>query len=150
YGTSRVIKKSAKPNGSMATRLATKLDLITAAVAPIAENTSTGPTISTDRYCPKRCDSPRGCWMRQMKLKLSSTFWMSEITVNRRKPTPTDPSTPTLMLSTKPMTLCEISTDCGPSGSSRRSSKGSSMLWTPSALSTENASASSGTTDSSD
>ena len=119
------------------------------AVSPSAENASTGPTISTARYSPNRCGRPRSRSTRQMWLNDSSTLWISEIAEYSSRATPTEPSTPTWMLSTKRTRLVVTSRACwGPRPLSDSSSTGSKLLCTPSALSREKPRASSGANDS--
>ena len=96
-----------------------------------------------------RCESGRIVFTCQMVLMELSILRMVDTAVNSSIPRPTDPSTPTCMLSMKLMMLVVISAPLGPSGSMKRCSAGSIWPCTPKALDTEKVSASTGTMDSS-
>ena len=75
-GSRRVTTSMRKPKGWMVAMPVTMSLDSNEAVTPSAENTSTGPTVSTARYSPTRCDRARDCSTRQITLKLASTFWI--------------------------------------------------------------------------
>ncbi len=118
-------------------------------MTPTAEKINNGPIMSTLRYWLKRWARRRALLTRQTKLKACSIFCSKVMTVYIRSPRPSAPSTPTLMLLTKPITWSVISTPFSPSGASSASNAGRTWLCTPNPLSTENDSASSGTSESS-
>jgi len=93
----------------------------------------------------KRRAKLRGRSTRQTKLKLLSTFCAIDSPENSRITMATLASAEPLTLSTNPRMRSVTSAPRGPSGAKKLNSSGSSSRWKPSAFSTENANASSGT-----
>ena len=112
--------------------------------------TTMGPTMSSAMYSVTRRAKLRACSTRQMKLKPSSTFLMVPNKVHSSSARPTEPTRPVLTLSANSMTRWVSSAEpVAPSGWKNSSIRGYSSRCAPKALSTANANAISGISDSS-
>ena len=108
-----------------------------------------GPTMSSATYSVTRRAKLRACSTRHRKLKPSSTFLMVPNRVQSSSARPSEPTRPVLTLSANSMTLAVNSAALAPMGLKNSRMMGSSSRCAPKALSTANAKAMSGTSDSS-